>query len=166
MIPTLIIAPAALTLVFWIGFAYWVNKDARRRVRSVFGIGVATLLGLVPFVGPLVYLLLRPAETRADVRSRRAELDALAALAGRTRPTCPECTAPVEPEFVVCPICATRLHEQCAHCDALLEPLWQMCPYCATPIAPDLDLDVALMREATGSGSALTLGLVAESAEV
>jgi hypothetical protein len=163
VIRTLIIALAALTIVFWIGFAYWVNKDARRRVRSVTGIGIATLLGLVPVVGPLVYLLVRPAETRADVRSRRAELDALAALAGGPRPTCPECTAPVEPDFVVCPVCATRLHDQCAHCNGLLDPLWRMCPYCATPVEPDLDLDVALTRQA---GAALSLDLVAKSAEV
>jgi RNA polymerase subunit RPABC4/transcription elongation factor Spt4 len=162
VIRTLIIALAALAIVFWIGFAYWVNKDARQRIRSVLGIGVATLLGLVPFVGPLVYLLARPAQTHADVRSQKAELEALAGLVARARPTCPECTAPVEPDYVVCPVCTTRLHEQCVHCDALLEPLWQTCPYCATPVEPYLD--AALTREA-GARSAIGLGLVAESVE-
>jgi hypothetical protein len=163
VIRTLIITLSALAIVFWLGFAYWVNKDARRRFRSVFFIGVATLLGLVPLVGPLIYLLFRPAETRADVRSRSAELTALAALVGRPALTCPECTAPVEPDYIVCPVCTTRLHEQCAQCDTLLEPLWQICPHCATPIEADLDLDVALTREV---GSAPALDLVAEPSEI
>ena len=147
MIPTLLIALPAVAIVFWIGLAYWVNKDARRRSRSVFLISVATLLGLVPFVGPVVYLLLRPAETRSEVRSRDAELAALETLAARRIPTCPECTAPVEAEYLVCPVCATHLREPCARCNTPLDRLWQICPYCATRIDADLDLDVALTRE-------------------
>ena len=53
VIKTLILALGGLAIVFWIGLAYWVNKDARRRSRNLFLIGVATLLGLVPYVGPL-----------------------------------------------------------------------------------------------------------------
>ena len=147
MIRTLIIALAALGIVFWIGFAYWVNKDARRRSRHLFFVGFATLLGLVPCIGPLVYLLVRPAETRSDVRSRDAELAAFETLAARRGPTCPECTAPVEADYLVCPVCATHLREPCARCNAPVEPLWQICPYCATPIGALPDLDVALTRE-------------------
>lgn len=148
MIKTLILASAALVVVFWIGLAYWVNKDARRRIRNAFLVVVATLLGLVPFVGPVVYLLFRPAETRDEVRARNTEMAALEAHLGRTNPTCPECSAPVDAAFLVCPVCTTRLREQCTHCLAALEPLWQMCPYCATPFEADLDLDEALTREA------------------
>lgn len=148
MIKIVIIALAGLVIVFWIGLAYWVNKDARRRSRNLFFVGLATLLGLVPYVGPLVYLLLRPAETRNDARSRDAELEAFETLAAHHRlPTCPECSAALGENFLVCPVCTTRLREPCAHCDAPLEPLWQMCPYCATPVAAELDLDAALARE-------------------
>ncbi|HEY2355079.1 MAG TPA: zinc ribbon domain-containing protein [Gaiellaceae bacterium] len=148
MFETLIIALAGLVIALWIGFAYWVNKDARRRSRNLFFVGFATLLGLVAFVGPLVYLLFRPAETRADVQSRMAELAAFQTLAARREPTCPECSAPVDDRYIVCPVCTTRLREPCAHCDAPLERLWQMCPYCATPVTAELDLDAALTQEA------------------
>ena len=147
VIKTLILALGALAIVFWIGLAYWVNKDARRRIRSRFLIFVATLLGLVPYVGLLVYLLFRPAETRNDVRSRDAELAALEAMAMQRRPTCPECSATVEPAFLVCPVCSTRLRDRCGNCAAPLERLWQICPYCATPFEAELDLDAALTRQ-------------------
>ena len=140
-----------LAVVFWLALAFWVYKDARRRIGDPVLVAVATLLGLVPpYIGPLVYLLFRPSETIADVRSRRAELQALEQQLARSQPTCPVCSSAVEPEYLACPVCATRLREPCARCDAALEPLWQVCPYCATPVgAPaQADLDAALTGEA------------------
>jgi len=163
VIKTVIIALAGLVFVLWIGLAYWVNKDARRRTRNVFGVGVATLVGLVPYVGPVVYLLFRPSETRNDARSRAAELAAFETIAAGRGTTCPVCTAPVEADFLVCPVCTTRLRGACAHCDAPLQPLWQICPYCATPVAPELDLDAALTQELH---AVATLDLAAETADL
>src|SRR3954465_12614556 len=62
--------------VFWIGLAFWVNRDARRRIDDGWLVGTATLVGLVPFIGPLVYLLFRPPETLADARAREGEAGA------------------------------------------------------------------------------------------
>jgi predicted amidophosphoribosyltransferase len=44
------------------------------------------------------------------------------------------CRAAVEPEFLVCPVCTTKLKQACVSCKAPLEPLWQVCPFCETPI--------------------------------
>jgi hypothetical protein len=139
-----------LALVFWLALAFWVFKDARRRIDDPWLVGVATILGLVPpYVGPLVYMLFRPAETLEDVRARRAELRALEQHLGRRSPACPRCNAAVEPDYLVCPVCVTQLRQPCAGCGAPLEPLWQACPYCARPFLPtDFDLDAALSAEA------------------
>lgn len=154
-----------LAVVFWLALAYWVHRDARRRTHRSWRVGVATLVGLFPpYVGPVVYLLFRPAETLEDVRSRRTELRALEQQLARARPTCPTCSAPVEADYFACPVCATRLRQPCAHCDAPLEPLWQVCPYCAKPIEPsELDLDAALSAEAQALATlAETGGVLAE----
>jgi RNA polymerase subunit RPABC4/transcription elongation factor Spt4 len=139
-----------LAVVFWLGLAFWVHRDARRRISDGFLVFLASLLGLVPpYVGPLVYLLFRPSETLDDVHSRQVELQALEQHLGRAQPACPVCSSPVELDYLACPVCTTMLREPCAKCHALLDPLWQMCPYCATPIelAP-VDLDAALTAEA------------------
>lgn len=139
----------ALVVVFWLGLAYWVHRDARRRIGDPFLVFFANLLGLVPFVGPVVYLLFRPAETLHDVRARRAELRALEQHLARSQPACPVCSSSVELDWVACPVCTTMLRQPCARCNAPLEPLWQICPYCTTPIAPSqVDLDAALTEEA------------------
>ena len=139
-----------VAVVFWLGLAFWVHKDARRRIKDPFGVFLATLLGLAaPFIGPVVYLLFRPAETIADIRSRRVELQALEQQLARAQPTCPVCSAAVEPDYLACPVCTTMLRQGCAKCNAPLEPLWQMCPYCATRIELlPADLDAALTAEA------------------
>lgn len=140
-----------LAVVFWLGLAYWVHKDARRRIGDPFLVFLATLLGLAPpYIGPVVYLLFRPAETIADVRTRHVELRALEQQLGRaTLPSCPVCSAAVEPDYLGCPVCATMLRQPCATCSAPLEPLWQMCPYCATQVElTSADLDAALTAEA------------------
>lgn len=138
-----------LAVVFWLALGFWVNRDARSRIRDPFLVLLATLLGLVPpYVGPMVYLLLRPSETLQDARSRRAELLALELQLAGTGATCPVCSSAVERSYLACPVCATKLQHPCARCDAPLEPLWQMCPYCATPIEPaETALDAALTAE-------------------
>ena len=140
-----------LAVVFWLGLAFWVHKDARRRIADPFLVFVATLLGLAPpYIGPVVYLLFRPAETIADVRARHVELQALEQQLGRAAlPACPVCNAAIEPDYLGCPVCATMLRQPCVTCKAPLEPLWQMCPYCATPVElTAADLDAALTAEA------------------
>lgn len=139
-----------IAVAFWLGLAFWVHKDARRRIDEPFFVFLATLLGLVPpYIGPVLYLLFRPAETIADVRSRLVELQALEQQLVHSRPSCPVCSTAVEPDYLACPVCTTMLRQPCATCRAPLEPLWQICPYCAT--SPDLsqtDLDSALTAEA------------------
>jgi hypothetical protein len=139
----------ALAIVFWLGLAYWVHRDARRRIGNPFLVFVATLLGLAPpFIGPVVYLLFRPAETLDDVRSRRAELRALEQQLVRAESACPVCSSSVEPDFLACPVCTTVLRNSCTTCRAPLEQLWLLCPYCLTPVGPaEVDLDAALRAE-------------------
>lgn len=139
-----------LAVVFWLALAFWVHRDARRRIEDPFLVLLATLLGLAPpYIGPVVYLLFRPSETIEDARSRRVELQALEQQLERSQPACAVCSSAIEPEYLACPVCATMLRHPCATCNAPLEPLWQMCPYCASPVEPSqVDLDAALSAEA------------------
>jgi Double zinc ribbon len=136
-------------VVFWLGLAFWVNRDARRRIDEPFLVFLATLLGLVPpYIGQVIYLLFRPSETIEDVRSRLLELQALEQQLARSLPSCPVCSTAVEPDYLACPVCTTMLRQGCSTCHAPLEPLWQMCPYCASALdLSQADLDTALTAE-------------------
>ncbi|HEY8773410.1 MAG TPA: zinc ribbon domain-containing protein [Gaiellaceae bacterium] len=123
-----------LVAVFWLASVYWVYKDARRRVADPWLVAMATVLGAVPFVGPLIYMFFRPPEYLEDVRERELEIRAMEARLDRRDLHCPVCRAEVEPEFLICPVCTTKLKQACVTCKAPLEPLWQVCPFCETPI--------------------------------
>jgi hypothetical protein len=122
-------------IVFWLASAYWVYKDARRRIDDPWLVAMATLLGLVPpFIGPLVYLFFRPPEYLEDIRERELEIRAMEERLSGRESHCPVCRASVEPEFLICPVCTTKLRQACVTCKQPLEPLWQVCPYCERPI--------------------------------
>jgi hypothetical protein len=127
---------AGVAVVFWLAAAYWTYKDARLRIEDRWLVGCATLLGLVPFIGPLVYMLFRPPEYLEDVRERELEIKAMEARLSQRVLQCPVCRSTVQSTFLVCPVCTTRLKQACANCRAPLEALWQICPHCETPIDP------------------------------
>jgi Double zinc ribbon len=122
-------------VVFWLATAYWVYKDARRRVEDGWLVAMAVILGLVPFIGPIIYLFFRPPEYLEDVRERELEIKAMEDRLSRRELHCPVCRAEVDAAFLVCPVCTTKLKQACVKCESPLEALWQICPYCATPVA-------------------------------
>ena len=77
---------AFFVAVFWLATAYWVYKDARRRIEDPWLVGMATVLGLIPpFVGPLDLHALPAARVpRGRARARaRDQGDGAAARAAR-----------------------------------------------------------------------------------
>jgi RNA polymerase subunit RPABC4/transcription elongation factor Spt4 len=134
-----------LVLVFWVATIYWVHKDARRRIGDPLLVWVSTALGILPFIGPLIYMLFRPPEYLEDVRERALEIKAIEKRLGARDLHCPVCRAEVDEDFLVCPVCTTKLRQSCVTCSRPLETLWQVCPYCETPIDPD-DVTVQLAQ--------------------
>ncbi|HEV7134701.1 MAG TPA: zinc ribbon domain-containing protein [Gaiellaceae bacterium] len=124
-------------VVFWLAFAYWVYKDAKRRIEDPWLVGMAAVLGLVPpYVGPFIYMLFRPPEYLEDVRERELEIKAMEDRLSKRDLHCPVCRSEVDMSFLICPICTTKLKQACTTCKAPLEALWQVCPFCETPIEP------------------------------
>ncbi len=126
-------------VVLWLATAFWTFKDARRRIEEPWLVALATLIGLVPpFLGPILYLFFRPPEYLQDVRERDLEIKAMEERLAQLDQRCPVCRARIEPTYLVCPVCTTRLKQSCASCGQPLESLWQVCPYCAAHVPPSL----------------------------
>jgi hypothetical protein len=123
------------TVVLYISLIYWTYTDARRRILDPMLVGCATAASLFPFVGTIIYIVLRPPEYLEDVHERELETQALEARLGDAdRAHCPHCDYRVEPDFVRCPACLGRLKERCVSCQRPLEQEWAICPYCETEV--------------------------------
>jgi hypothetical protein len=121
-------------VVLWLATAFYAFKDARRRIADPVLIAVAVATAVVfPFVGVLVYVILRPPEYLDDVRERELEIRAMERRLG-VEQRCPYCRSEIDASFLACPVCTNRLKNPCRRCKAPLEPDWNLCPYCETLI--------------------------------
>ena len=122
-------------VVLYFSLLYWTYADARRRIADPMLIGCATAASLFPFVGTIVYMILRPPEYLEDVRERELELQAAEArLHQLDYSLCPHCDYRVERDFVRCPSCLRKLKERCVSCSRPLDRAWTICPYCETEV--------------------------------
>ncbi|MCL5734515.1 MAG: zinc ribbon domain-containing protein [Actinobacteria bacterium] len=120
--------------VLWLALVFWTFKDARKRIDDPIIIGVSVLTSLVlPFMGTLVYAILRPAEYLDEVRERDLEMRSMEQELQSLR-ACPSCGEVVRPDFVACPTCRRQLRMACPNCDRVLEPNWKLCPYCGQDV--------------------------------
>jgi hypothetical protein len=123
-------------VVIWLALLYWTYADGRRRIADPLLVGVATATSFVfPFLGTIVYLIVRPPEYLSDVRERELEMQAAEArLAELGYHLCPHCDYEVEKDFLRCPNCMRKLKDPCHNCGKPLEPMWRVCPYCEAEI--------------------------------
>src|SRR6266540_1963629 len=123
-------------VVIWLALVYWTYQEAQRRIDDPMLVACATAASLFPFIGTIVYTIVRPPEYLDDSRERELEIKA---AEGRVRMmesrSCRNCGTPVEPTFLRCPSCLHRLRTPCGECGKPLDPRWRICPYCETPVA-------------------------------
>ena len=124
-------------VVIWCALVYWTYADAKRRIADPMLVGCATLASLFPFVGTIVYMIVRPPEYLEDVRERELEMQAAEArLHSLNYFLCPHCDTEVERDFLRCPSCMRKLKDPCPSCARPLDPAWRICPYCEAEVEP------------------------------
>lgn len=138
---TLLVVGLAAVLVYvgalWLALAFYVWRDARHRSRSSSFVALSAMLGFFPpFLGPLIYFVLRPPRTLEEERALELEEQAFMEPAYDTVVTrpCPTCGRDIEQEFIICPYCRTQFARRCASCDRSLRLGWSVCPYCAADV--------------------------------
>lgn len=129
--PALKVAGQIMVLLFvavWLALVYWTFADASRRgaLRYLWGI----LAVVVPFVGTLIYVIVRPPEYELDRRERELELAVLERDLRNRVLLCPNCRSVVERDYFVCPECRWELKKPCIACERPLDLKWETCPYC------------------------------------
>src|SRR2546430_4169409 len=120
----------------WLALVFWTWADGRRRIEDPLLVGCAAAASFFfPFVGTVVYMIVRPPEYLEDVREREIEMAAAEArLAQVQNHVCPNCGFEIEKSFLRCPSCMRRLKEPCHTCSRPIDPKWKICPYCEAEV--------------------------------
>src|SRR3712207_4625404 len=152
---------AVAVVVVWLALVYYTYADARRRIADPMLVGCAAVASLLfPFVGTIVYMIVRPPEYLDGVRERELGMQAAEArLQESGCLVCPHCEQHVEKVFLRCPNCMRKLKDPCGNCGRPLDPHWQLCPYCEAEVPVRAPLPrrrrrrstTELEREATAS---------------
>jgi len=124
----------AYVLAVWISLIIWTFRDIRARSRDIFAQLVSVLMVVffnVP--GILLYFLLRPRETLGERYERELAEEALLQDI-EEKHACPACQQKVQPDFLFCPNCHTRLKRRCDNCHRITSLRWSICPYCGAPV--------------------------------
>jgi len=122
-------------VVVYLALIYWTYMDAKRRVEDPVLISCATAASVFPFIGTVIYTILRPPEFLEDREERELELRAAELrLRQLIEQSCPHCEYPIERNYLRCPNCERRLRNPCRKCRKPLDPRWGTCPYCETEV--------------------------------
>jgi RNA polymerase subunit RPABC4/transcription elongation factor Spt4 len=122
-------------VVTYVALIYWTYQDAKRRIEDPVLIACATAASFFPFIGTVVYTILRPPEFLEDREERQLELRAAELrLRQLIEQSCPHCEYPIGSEYLRCPNCERRLRTPCRKCSRALDPKWGVCPYCETEV--------------------------------
>ena len=132
----LVVTFAILCVVaIYLATIVYVFTDARRRIADPFLIGCSVAASLFPFVGTMIYTILRPPEFLDDIHERETEVHAAEVrLKHLEAHSCAKCGYPTESDFVRCPSCRTRLKDDCPTCHRPVGLDWKICPYCETQL--------------------------------
>jgi len=143
-------------VVLYFATIYWTYADARRRIHDQVLVGASVVAALFPFVGAVVYMIVRPPEYIEDVHERELETQAAQArLREHEQTQCPHCNYRVERDFIRCPSCLRKLKERCANCSRPLDRAWTICPYCEADV-PGIASSRSRRRRGAGAGGELS----------
>jgi hypothetical protein len=122
-------------VMVWLALIAWTFLDASRRMEDPVLVVCATAASFIPFIGTVIYAILRPPEFTEDRHERELEIRA-AELRVRqlTEQSCPKCGYPIEKAYLRCPSCQARVKDPCPSCEKPIDPRWSICPYCETPV--------------------------------
>jgi hypothetical protein len=124
----------AYIVLIWLASAFWAYRDMRLRSASALTpyLAAAAIIVFTPvffLFGLLIYRIVRPKETIAEVNERTlAEEAMLAEIASHSH--CANCSRPVHEDWIICPTCRNRLRRVCPNCEHLIELDWTLCAWC------------------------------------
>ena len=117
--------------LLWLAIIIWVTKDVLQRSNSILFQAFSILLNiLVPILGVLLYLIIRPGKTRMERYYEELERNMLEGESLSEQNSCDKCLTPADKDYSYCPNCGESLKTACTKCKKSFPNVWSICPFC------------------------------------
>lgn len=116
--------------LLWLSIIIWVTRDSINRSNSLaFQIFAILINIIIPIVGVILYLIIRPGRTTLERYYEEVERNLLED-SNDEKISCTKCMTILDKNFVYCPNCAEKLQKICPKCQKNFPTLWNICPFC------------------------------------
>lgn len=118
--------------ILWLSIIIWVTRDVLARSNNILFQMFSILINIiVPILGVLIYLIIRPNKTHLERYYEEMQAGLLQSEGQEASvSSCEKCMIPVEKEYDFCPNCAFKLKKTCLGCKKNFPNIWHFCPFC------------------------------------
>jgi hypothetical protein len=103
-------------------------------------------IGLIPILGWIIYLIVRPSETIdeiywGDLERRYLKYEA------KDLGDCPRCGTQLYPGFIFCPNCKKRIKRKCSNCEVYVDLEYKYCTNCGNQMQKNTKKEKEITKE-------------------
>lgn len=119
--------------LLWLSIIIWVTRDSIHRSNSLLFQTFSILINiLVPILGVLLYLIIRPNRTNLEKYYEDLEQRIMSEAETEKSITCEKCLTNLDENYTYCPNCGIKTKKTCAKCKKHFPTIWNICPFCGT----------------------------------
>ncbi len=129
---TIQIVAIAYVGLLWLSIIIWVTRDSINRSNSLIFQTFSIVINIVvPILGVILYLIIRPGKTSMEKYYEEIEHKMISEGDDGSSCTCEKCLTVVSRDYTFCPNCSTKLKKICGKCKKGFPSIWNICPYCS-----------------------------------
>lgn len=137
---------AFVNIVFWIVVTSWIWVDSDERTTSKWIRLFYVIIGIIPVIGWIIYLIVRPTETIdeiywGDLERRYLKYEA------KDLGDCERCGTQLYPGFIFCPNCGKRIKRKCSNCEVYVDLEYKYCPNCGNKMRKIMKKEKEISQE-------------------
>jgi hypothetical protein len=137
---------AVISIVFWLVVTSWIWVDSDERTTSKWMRVFYVIIGLIPVVGWIIYLIVRPSETIdeiywGDLERRYLKYEA------KDLGDCPKCGTQLYPGYIFCPNCKQRIKRKCSNCGVYVDLEYKYCTHCGQQMQKKVKKEKEISQE-------------------
>ncbi|MCD4756114.1 hypothetical protein K8R20_00650 [bacterium] len=118
-----------VSLIFWVVVISWIWVDSGERTTSRWMRVFYAFIGIIPVLGWIIYLIVRPPETIDEIYWGDLERRYLKYETSELN-DCPRCATQLYPGYIYCPNCKCPLKTKCPQCEVYVSVNYKYCTTC------------------------------------